>query len=108
MEINSIQNYYRLQNAANTGRVKRMPEESASLTSSESYGTDKVAISSEASFKAELSSFAKVYATKNKQEVSPERIEELKMAYKDDNCPVSGRDIASSIIKSTFGTSDQT
>ena len=106
MEINSIKNYYRLQNSANTGRVKRNADESASAPS-ETYGTDKINISSEASFKAELSSYAKVGSSQNAQCVSAERIEKLKEAYKGDNTPVSGRDIASAIIKNTFGTTDQ-
>lgn len=106
MEINSIQNFYRLQNSANTGRVKKAAEESV-YSPSESYGTDKINISSEASFKAELSTYAKVSATQNAQNVTAERIEKLKEDYKGDNCPVSGRDIASSILKYTFGTNDQ-
>ena len=106
MEINSIQNYYRLQNSANTGRMKKVADEST-FSPSESHGKDKVNISSEGSFKAELSTYAKVYSSQNKQNTSAERIEELKEAYKGDNCPVSGRDIASAIIKYTFGTDDQ-
>jgi len=106
MEINSIQNFYRLQNSTNTGRAKKTAEEST-YAPSETHGTDKINISSEASFKAELSTYAKVSSSQNAQNVSAERIEKLKEAYKGDNTPVSGRDIASAIIKYTFGTADQ-
>ena len=42
-----------------------------------------------------------------KMTTKEERIEKLKEAYKGDNTPVSGRDIASAIIKYTFGTTNQ-
>lgn len=107
MEINSLQNYYRLQNTANTCRVKRNVEENTP-SASESYGTDKVAISSDASFKAELSSLAKTYSAQSAKTASQERIEALKEAYREDNCPVSGRDIASAVMKYALGTNSRT
>lgn len=102
MEINHIQNYYRLQNASDAGRAKKMSDGAPSEVLG-SYGKDEVAISSEASFKAALSTYAKVCASQKKQEASVERIEELKAAYAGDSCPVAGRDIAAAVIKYTFG-----
>lgn len=106
MEINHIRNYYHLQNASNSGRVKKSSEGIQS-EGFETYGKDEVAISSDASFKATLSSYAKAYASHKKQDVSAQQIEKLKAEYAGDNCPVSGRDIAASIIKYTFGTDIQ-
>lgn len=103
MEINHIPNYYRLQNMPDAGRFKRTAEGNSSETF-ESYGKDEVAISSDASFKATLGSYAKAYASQKTQEASVEHVEELKAAYAGDNCPASGYDIAASLIKYTFGT----
>lgn len=101
MEINNIKNFFRLQNTVDPTRVNKTAAELKSETF-EPRGKDRVAISPEANFKAELSSYAKVYA-KN-LEVSSERLEELKAAYAGDNCPVSGRDIAASVIRHVLGT----
>lgn len=106
MDIKPIQHNYRLQNVANTGRVVKKAAEEFSGSASEMYGKDKIAISSEASFKAELYSCAKAYACKNRQPVPEERIEELKKQYAGDNCPVSGHDIASAVIRNIFGTAE--
>ncbi|NLW64975.1 MAG: hypothetical protein GXY26_01900 [Clostridiales bacterium] len=103
MEINHIQNFYRLQNTPDAARVKRTSEGPRS-EAFETCGKDEVAISSDASFKAALSSYAKAYASNKNQEVSAERVEALKSAYSGDNCPVSGRDVAAAVIKYTFGT----
>ena len=106
MSINPINNYFRMQNATNGARLKR-PAEELSFNAVDSHGKDEVEISPDASFKAQLSSCSKAYAAEIKQDVSIKRIEELKEAYAADNCPISGRDIASAVLKYTFGINDR-
>ena len=102
MEINSIQNYYRTQAAANSTSAKKTVEESGAQTS-DTRGTDTIDISAEASFKSELSKYSRTYAAKSKEAVSSERIEELKQQYQGDTCPISGSDIATKIISGILG-----
>jgi len=102
MEINSIQNYYRTQAAANSTNAKKTSEEN-SASATETHETDKIDISAEASFKAGLSKYAKTYSAKSSEEASSERISELKQKYQGDSCPISGSDIASKIIAGILG-----
>ena len=104
MEINSIQNYYRTQAAANSTNTKKITEEN-SAAAAETRETDKIDISSEASFKAGLSKYAKIYSAKSSEGASSERISELKEKYQGDSCPISGSDIASKIIAGILGPS---
>ncbi len=103
MDINSIQNYYRIQSTVNVGRVSRPNAEAASAESAQQR-TDKIDISSEASFKSQLGTYAKVYSAQSKQAASAERVAQLKEQYQGDCCPVNGQDIASSIMQYTLGT----
>ena len=102
MEIGSIQNYYRMQAAANPANTKKTVEDNTASTI-DTRGTDTIDISSEASFKAELSKQAKTYAAKSNEEVSSQRIAELKQKYQGDTCPISGSNIASKIIAGILG-----
>ncbi|MGI5978980.1 MAG: hypothetical protein ACOX66_05705 [Oscillospiraceae bacterium] len=103
MEISSVQNFYRMQNTQTLNRVKRPAEETAQ-TAAQTYGTDTVDISADASFRATLAASARSYAAQNMQNASPERLAALRKAYAGDNVPVSGRDIAASVMRSAFGT----
>ena len=102
MEINSIQNFYRAQAAANTTNTKKTVEDN-STPATETQETDKIDISAEASFKAGLNKYAKTYSAKSSKEASSERISELKQKYQGDACPISGSDIASKIIAGILG-----
>ncbi len=104
MEVNSIQNYYRAQAAATSASAKKTAED-CNTPASDTRGTDTVDISSEASFKAELSRYSRTYAVKNNEKASSERISELKQQYKGDACPISGSDIAAKIIAGILGPS---
>ena len=104
MEINPIQNYYRMQATTNTTNTKKAVEETTT-PATDTRGTDTIDISSEASFKAELSKQAKTYAANNSEEVSSERIAQLKQQYQGDTCPISGSDIAAKIIAGILGPS---
>ncbi len=103
MEINSIQNYYRLQNTSLAGRVKKTAEESG--VSGSEYSSDTIAISRDASFKAAMSVAAKRYSAEVTKEASAERITQLKNAYAGDNCPVSGREVAAAVLGCTLNAS---
>lgn len=105
MEISSVQNFYRMQNAATLGRVKRPAEETASSAAAQSYETDTVDLSADAGFRASLAANARTYAAQSTQNASPERIAALKQAYAGDSVPVSGVQIASSIMRAAFGVS---
>ena len=102
MEINSIQNYFRTQAATNPSNTKKAVEE-INTPAADTSGTDTIDISSEASFKAELSRQAKTYAAKNNEAASSERIAELKQQYQGDVCPISGSNIAAKIIAGILG-----
>ena len=102
MKINPIQNYYMTQ--ATTNNTKKTVDES-STQASDTRGTDTIDISAEASFKAELGKYSKTYAAKNADEVSSDRISELKQQYQGDACPISGGDIAAKIIAGILGPS---
>ena len=104
MEINSIQNYYRTQATANSTNAKKAVEET-NIPATDTRGTDKIDISSEASFKAELSKQAKTYASKSNEGIPSERISELKQQYQGDTCPISGSNIAAKIIAGILGPS---
>ena len=101
MEINSIQNYYRMQAAVSPAGARKTAEEAAAAA--ETRGADKIDISAEASFKAELGKYARTYAAKSGKGASPERIEALKQQYQADACPVSGNDIAAKIVSGLLG-----
>ncbi len=105
MEISSVQNFYRMQNAAAYGRVKRGAEE-ATAAAAQTRETDTVNLSSEASFRATLAASARSYAVQSTQSTSAERIAALKQAYAGDNVPVSGRDIASSVMRAALGLAE--
>lgn len=104
MDINALQNYYRIQNPTNVGRVGRTNSE-ATGTDSDKIRTDKVDISSQGSFKAQLAACAKSYASQSASTASPERIAQLKQQYSADACPVSGTDIAGSVMRYILGAS---
>ncbi|MEG1316987.1 MAG: hypothetical protein RSC86_06390 [Oscillospiraceae bacterium] len=103
MEINHIQNIYRPHMANGVSRAKKTTEESFSAVS-EARGSDMVAISSEASFRASLNTHIKSYAAQSTASAAPERLQELRAAYQGDRCPVAGIDIAAAVVKSTLGT----
>lgn len=107
MEIGSVQNFYRMQNAQQVSRVKRPAEDTAAAASAQSYETDTVNISADASFRATLATSARTYAAQSTQEASPERVAALKQAYAGDNTPVSGKDIAASMMRSALGAADE-
>ena len=104
MEISSVQNFYRMQNAQAVSRVKRPAEETAQATSAaQNIETDTVNLSADASFRASLAARARGYAAESTQGASPERIAALKKAYAGDNVPVSSKDIAASVMRSALG-----
>lgn len=105
MEISSIQNFYRMQNAATYGRVKHCAEETTAAAA-QTRETDTVDLSSEASFRATLAASARSYAAQSTQNASAERIAALKQAYAGDSVPVSGKDIASSVMRAAFGLTE--
>ncbi len=101
MEINSIQNYYRMQTAASPIGARKAAEET--VAAAETRGTDKIDLSAEAGFKAELGKYARTYSAKFGKSVSPERIAALKEQYQAEACPVSGSEIAAKIISGIRG-----
>ncbi|MFB0920117.1 MAG: flagellar biosynthesis anti-sigma factor FlgM [Oscillospiraceae bacterium] len=102
MEIKPIQNYYKTQATANSANTKKTVEESSAPVA-DTRGADKIDISAEASFKAELGKYARTYAARSTEEASTERISELKQQYQGDTCPISGSDIAAKIISGILG-----
>ena len=104
MEIKPIANYYKMQTTATSINAKKPVEETGAQVT-ETRGTDKIDISAEANFKAELSKQSKTYAIKSNEEVSQARISELKLKYQGDSCPISGSDIAAKIISGILGPS---
>lgn len=105
MEISSVQNFYRMQNAQQVSRVKRPAEDSAAVSAAQSYETtDTVDLSADASFRSGLAASARTYAAQSTQQASPERIAALKQAYAGDATPVSGKDIAGAMLHSALGT----
>ena len=102
MEIKPIANYYKAQATSNAVNAKKTVEENI-VTAGDTRGKDKIDISAEASFKAELGKYAKTYSVKCTEEASPERISELKQQYQGDTCPISGSDIAAKIISGILG-----
>ena len=109
MEINSVQNSHYPINTNNTNNISREKKttEDSVASSKETYGKDTVDISSDGNFKAELGTYSKTFEAHSKQDASKGRIDELKTAYTGDNCPVSSSDIASAIVKYTFGKTGQ-
>lgn len=104
MDINKIQRYMNVSPALNTGRTARPAADSVSATAAASETrADKVDLSSQAGFKAQLGAYAKIYAAEASKPASPERINQLKQQYQGDACPVSGTDIASAVLKYTLG-----
>lgn len=102
MDINGVQNYYRVQSSMNAYKASR-PNSEAAPSESVQQRTDKIDISSEASFKSQLGVYSKACCAQSRQTASPERIAQLKEQYQGDSCPVGGRDIASSIMQYTLG-----
>ncbi|PKM74478.1 MAG: hypothetical protein CVU91_01015 [Firmicutes bacterium HGW-Firmicutes-16] len=102
MEIKPIASYYKTQATSNTVNTKKTVEENG-VPATDTRGTDKIDISAEASFKAELGKYAKTYSAKITEDTSPERITELKKQYQGDACPISGSDIAAKIISGILG-----
>ena len=104
MEISSVQNYYRMQNAQQVSRVKRPTEDSTTAAvSTQNYEMDTVDISADACFRSSIAASARTYAAQNTQQASAERIAALKQSYAGDNTLVSGKDIAASVMRSAFG-----
>lgn len=102
MDINAIQNYMRVQPAAGaSARPVRPVQETAAVAADSRI--DKVNISSEASFRAQLGAQARTYSAKAAEPASAERISQLKAQYEGDSCPVRGADIASAIMKYSLG-----
>ncbi|MFI3114680.1 MAG: hypothetical protein R3Y12_00890 [Clostridia bacterium] len=68
-------------------------------------GHDTVNISSEATFKSNLSKEVKKYVAEENAIASSTsvKLDNLKQLYNGDNCPISSSDIASSIMKSVCG-----
>jgi len=65
--------------------------------------TDKIEISSSASFRARLEEAKRTYVKKLSKEISAERLEELRAKYQGDNCPVPGELVAGAIMRRIFG-----
>lgn len=102
MEIRSIHQLYQMQAGAVPANFKKTAEDSGAQVA-DSRGTDTVDISSDASFKVQLSKKAKAYAAENNDKVTDERIAELKRSYQGDACPISGSEIAAKIIAGIVG-----
>ena len=94
MEINGINNYLRISQPAAQRSIVRPAAETRA---------DKVAFSSEGSFKAQLGTYARAFAAESGKAASAERINRLKQQYQGDSCPVSGADIASAVLKYSLG-----
>ena len=107
MDINSLQNYYRIQQSqTGYGRVQRGANEGTVRTETDSVRSDKVDISSEGSFKAQLAAYTKSYAAQSGKGASPEKMARLKQQYSGDACPVSGADIAGAITRYVLGAGE--
>lgn len=100
MEINGINNYLRISQPAAQRSIARPAAESAPAAETRA---DKVAFSSEGSFKAQLGTYARAFAAESGKAASAERINRLKQQYQGDSCPVSGADIASAVLKYSLG-----
>lgn len=103
MEIGSVQNFYRMQSTQQLGRVKRSSEDARA--SVQGYETDTVDLSADAGFRATLAASARSYAAQSTQKASPEHIAALRQAYAGDKTPVSGKEIAASVLCTALGTS---
>ncbi len=104
MDINKIQRYMSVSPSLSTGRAARpVAESAASSAAAAETRADKVDLSSQASFKAQLGAYAKIYAAEASKPASPARINQLKQQYQGDTCPASGTDIASAVLKYTLG-----
>ncbi len=106
MEIKSIfdaSKLYQKNNAINkpTSNSTQNPETNTSVAAT----TDTVSFSSEASFKSNLNSVMKDYAIQSKvtESVNHSKVDELKLKYSGDNCPVSGTEIADAMINKICG-----
>jgi hypothetical protein len=107
MDINALQNYYRIQQPqTGFGRVARGTGDGAARTDADTARADKVDISSEGSFKAQLAAYTKSYAAQSEKAASPEKIARLKQQYSGDACPVSGADIAGAITRYVLGAGE--
>lgn len=108
MEINNIHNFYRVNSKALAGKTAHIPTgKTAKIGTPENFHSkvgDSINISSDASFKAQLGKYAKAYKAKNMEKVSPERMAQLKEQYKENNCPISSKNIAAAVIKYTLST----
>ncbi|HHU06435.1 MAG TPA: flagellar biosynthesis anti-sigma factor FlgM [Clostridiales bacterium] len=66
-------------------------------------GADKIEISSNASFRSKLEEAKRAYVRKLGEDVSAQKLDELKAKYQGDNCPVPGELVAGAIMSRIFG-----
>ena len=101
-----IPNFHDIRRVANisyrSGSMKSKSTEDIKPTQTDS---DSIKISTVGSFQSKLDGYTKQYASVNDSDnaISPSQILHLKTAYSNDNCPVSGVDIAASILTQTLG-----
>lgn len=103
--INGVHEAYSLHTAMGSRPVNNKKVTEEAVLGRETGAQDQVIISPEASFRARLEVASKQVAAapQPRQEVSAERMSQLKAQYAGDNCPVSGADIAQSMLGRACG-----
>ncbi len=101
MEIKGIFDRYKVNSNTKQMTANQVQKPSTVPTEKkEGLTADTISVSSNASVQTTYAKEVKMHATaaKNNIDISSERLNALKLAYKGDECPVSSEDIASSII----------
>lgn len=105
IEIKGIYDSFSVHAAINAGpSMKRTREEESAGVSSASgtTGVDSVRISPEGVFRAKLDTAMKACVQESRA-VPQERLEQLKVSYQGDQCPISARDTANALMQRVCG-----
>ncbi len=103
MNIKGIHDYYTAIGAVDSARRTNSVAHSAEAASPASAPQDEIKISSQGSFRAQLAASVKEVAADFNAPASPDRIQTLREAYRDDACPVPAAQIADSILLGVLG-----
>lgn len=103
MKIYSTSEPYSYQSMATAGHAVQKTEQMQGGT--KETGGDTVAISSRGAFQARLEAETRRYAAaaRHNADVSGARLEELKLKYQGDSCPVSGMDVTRAMLERVCG-----
>ncbi len=101
MSIKGVGDAYRIQTANSIQRKNEKSEVGSSGESKNNF--DRVDISSQAMFRAQVASAGKSFANAASEQVSAQRISALAQKYAGESCPVEGGAIAESMIARIIG-----